>query len=556
MAAGTKRNLNTQSPKKTTKKTKPTDPTLNEPTAEDFNVFYDLFAPAGATLKFSNVGQKLTTKACALFIFAEHGTFDTTKASNLGLNGSPDIIKLWAKHTHKNKTADKATEELKKLYTKYFHGLFNICDKILVSFDILLEWREQMKRGVPITVAIESKLAILLKKSTQIIFLWHAKIYHSSHHDKMWARTTKVIDRLHIKNHKDPKCKTIYNPEGKVPEDFNTMAVEQTFVWARIEVCVKFCPRCNLPYRYQEFNDGVHNFNDFWIFSLGFMDLIRQFFKYFVFCVISASELDVPEDNNDEVDADLFWNQVCLAMVYRGFLHTGLSDVHNPFVVKPSYKFWAPWIGRHTRASKTILNTEYKKCHHDKDVAESGTWHQMNVEDVVEILEQGSVKVLKELCQKLLIADTAKQSKIDLIMKLKVQLGIPSEFVKVFSKFWGGSAMGEIQSEQAYIDNDGDPKDTIPCNKKTGVVYQIPCGDCEAVYIGETGRSLGTRKKEHMASVRLAKTQASALAEHATKEGHDIAWDDTKIIATESSWVRRKWTEAWKITKNKNAFIQ
>ncbi|KAK3741468.1 hypothetical protein QZH41_018488, partial [Actinostola sp. cb2023] len=46
MAAGTKRNLNTQSPKKTTKKTKPTDPTLNEPTAEDFNVFYDLFAPA------------------------------------------------------------------------------------------------------------------------------------------------------------------------------------------------------------------------------------------------------------------------------------------------------------------------------------------------------------------------------------------------------------------------------------------------------------------------------------------------------------------------------
>ncbi|KAK3715324.1 hypothetical protein QZH41_001662 [Actinostola sp. cb2023] len=154
----------------------------------------------------------------------------------------------------------------------------------------------------------------------------------------------------------------------------------------------------------------------------------------------AASELDVPEDNNDEVDADLFWNQVCLAMVYRGFLHTGLSDVHNPFVVKPSYKFWAPWIGRHSRASEKILNTEYKKCHHDKDVAESGTRHQMNVEDVVEILEQGSVKVLKELCQKLLIADTAKQSKIDLIKKLKVQLGIPSEFVKVFSKFWGGSA--------------------------------------------------------------------------------------------------------------------
>ncbi|KAK3750603.1 hypothetical protein QZH41_014185, partial [Actinostola sp. cb2023] len=296
-----------------------------------------------------------------------------------------------------------------------------------------------------------------------------------------------------------PLCPLSFRIRSRLKEHHVSVHWNSRISFAGIEVCVKFCPRCNLPYRYQEFNDGVHNFNDFWIFSLGFMDLIRQFFKvhtafsrvcqavegwlgleglpssiirnaylhyealcdhkYQYFCVLcghhppflvtdadkkgmfdlSASELDVPEDNNDEVDADLFWNQVCLAMVYRGFLHTGLSDVHNPFIVKPSYKFWAPWIGRHSRASEKILNTEYKKCHHDKDVAESGTRHQMNVEDVVEILEQGSVKVLKELCQKLLIADTARQSKIDLIKKLKVQLGIPSEFVKVFSKFWGGS---------------------------------------------------------------------------------------------------------------------
>ena len=33
-------------------------------------------------------------------------------------------------------------------------------------------------------------------------------------------------------------------------------------------------------------------------------------------------------------------------------------------------------------------------------------------------------------------------AKVDLIRKLKDHLGIPSEFVKVFTKFWGGSGMG------------------------------------------------------------------------------------------------------------------
>jgi len=46
--------------------------------------------------------------------------------------------------------------------------------------------------------------------------------------DKMWHRVIKVIDRLHIRNHKDTKCRTVYNPEGKIPKQFNTMAAEQT----------------------------------------------------------------------------------------------------------------------------------------------------------------------------------------------------------------------------------------------------------------------------------------------------------------------------------------
>jgi len=40
-------------------------------------------------------------------------------------------------------------------------------------------------------------------------------------------------------------------------------------------------------------------------------------------------------------------------------------------------------------------------------------------------------------------------------------------------------------------------KDVVPAYKRRGVIYEIPCGNCERRYIGETKRSLSTRLKEH-----------------------------------------------------------
>ena len=59
-----------------------------------------------------------------------------------------------------------------------------------------------------------------------------------------WKDMGKVIDRLHLRNHKDPKCKREYNPEGKLPKEYNSMAAEQTFVWAsRMKKIVCAMPR-------------------------------------------------------------------------------------------------------------------------------------------------------------------------------------------------------------------------------------------------------------------------------------------------------------------------
>ena len=76
---------------------------------------------------------------------------------------------------------------------------------------------------------------------------------------------------------------------------------------------------------------------------------------------------------------------------------------------------------------------------------------------------------------------------------------------------------------------------------------------CDVHYVGETGRAFQTRKKEHMSSVRLRKAQTSALAEHSTKHGHDIDWENTKIVTKESKWTQRRWREAWEIAKSSTA---
>ena len=46
--------------------------------------------------------------------------------------------------------------------------------------------------------------------------------------------------------------------------------------------------------------------------------------------------------------------------------------------------------------------------------------------------------------------------------------------------------------------------------KKDGVVYRIPCG-CGKVYIGETGRPMQDRIKEHDRDIRHACTETSAV---------------------------------------------
>lgn len=72
-------------------------------------------------------------------------------------------------------------------------------------------------------------------------------------YDNLWLKVRKVIDRLHLRNHKNPRCHTHYTAEPLKDEypHLNTMVAEQTFVWsARFKKILNAMPRRRFLFYY------------------------------------------------------------------------------------------------------------------------------------------------------------------------------------------------------------------------------------------------------------------------------------------------------------------
>ena len=86
--------------------------------------------------------------------------------------------------------------------------------------------------------------------------------------------------------------------------------------------------------------------------------------------------------------------------------------------------------------------------------------------------------------------------------------------------------------------------------KIKGVIYRVMCS-CGDTYVGETGRTLDVRLKEHKRAVRMD-NQNNGIAVHANKTLHAIQWDSAEVLEQESNWYKRKFKEALHI-KNENS---
>ena len=84
-----------------------------------------------------------------------------------------------------------------------------------------------------------------------------------------------------------------------------------------------------------------------------------------------------------------------------------------------------------------------------------------------------------------------------------------------------------------------------PAPSKTfGVVYVIKCSDCSWNYVGETGRSLQERQKEHSRAIRDMDVDRSEIARHAVETGHRVDPMAAAVVDKDSDWRRRVIKEA------------
>ena len=94
-------------------------------------------------------------------------------------------------------------------------------------------------------------------------------------------------------------------------------------------------------------------------------------------------------------------------------------------------------------------------------------------------------------------------------------------------------------------------KDATPWNRISGVVYHVPCADCEQCYVGQTGNYLVDRLKQHELDVKN-KREKSALSQHCLQLGHNMDFDDARVLHHKVSLRERLFFEMVGIANSAN----
>ena len=82
-------------------------------------------------------------------------------------------------------------------------------------------------------------------------------------------------------------------------------------------------------------------------------------------------------------------------------------------------------------------------------------------------------------------------------------------------------------------------KDQTALNQQAGVVYKFPCGEYLKVYVGQTGRTLSHRLKEHRTALTSGSLTQFAMAEHVAAHNHATDWGSVKVGDTHHQFQQR-----------------
>ena len=87
-------------------------------------------------------------------------------------------------------------------------------------------------------------------------------------------------------------------------------------------------------------------------------------------------------------------------------------------------------------------------------------------------------------------------------------------------------------------------KDKDEPNDRQGAVYKIKCCDCQASYIGKTGRNLNIRLTEHKRATKNGDVN-NHIAEHHLHTNHRIDWDSAECVTYSTDYYKQLTLESW-----------
>ena len=88
-------------------------------------------------------------------------------------------------------------------------------------------------------------------------------------------------------------------------------------------------------------------------------------------------------------------------------------------------------------------------------------------------------------------------------------------------------------------------KDRDEPNNRQGAVYKIKCSNCQASYIGETGRNLNTRlTAEYKRATRNGDVN-NHIAVHHQLTNHNIDWDTAQCLTYSTNYFQQLTLESW-----------
>ena len=76
--------------------------------------------------------------------------------------------------------------------------------------------------------------------------------------------------------------------------------------------------------------------------------------------------------------------------------------------------------------------------------------------------------------------------------------------------------------------------------------------ECQKAYIGETGRSITTKVREHYTDIWQDRMQKFAFTQHSHGTKHPIRIEDMKVLPHVDNWSLRRIREAIEIVKHPN----